>query len=214
MRARLREREEARRAAQEQRRRERERESREEETAGHFSREFSAKKFGTPPCHMRHYSDFSLTCFRCGGACLTLPPPPPPAIEALLSSTADQPQDGLSALFDKMASECQALQKFVSDSSLFLASYDLRNSQQVRPPSPPSLPPSPPLPPSLPPSLSPASNNCLLLCFYSNLVSYFRWCVGGRMSCSPSLALPSSLEERRPHSHRHRHRQPPLAVTV
>ena len=199
VRARLREREEARRAAQEQRRRERERESREEETAGHFSREFSAKKFGTPPCH---HSDFSLTCFRCGGACLTLPPPPPPpAIEALLSSTAEQPQDGLSALFDKMASECQALQKFVSDSSLFLASYDLRNSQQVHPP-------------SLPPSLSPASNNCLLLCFYSNLVSYFRRCVGGRTSCSPSLALPSSLEERKPHSHCHRHRQPPLAVTV
>lgn len=44
--ARLLKREEARRAAQEQRRSERESERREEETAGHFSREFVAKKCG------------------------------------------------------------------------------------------------------------------------------------------------------------------------
>ena len=62
-----REREEARRAAQEQRRREREHESREEETAGHFSREFadavhgnqlpllhpSLETSGPPPSHPR-----------------------------------------------------------------------------------------------------------------------------------------------------------------
>ena len=85
-------------------------------------------------------------------------PPPPPAIEALLSSVSEQPQDGLSAHFDKMAAECQALLKFVSDSSLFLASYDLRSSQKVLPP---SLPPSPP-------SLSPASNS---VCFYVSIAT-------------------------------------------
>ena len=33
--------------------------------------------------------------------------------------------------FDTIASEVQSLQKFVSDSTLFLTAYDIRNSQQV-----------------------------------------------------------------------------------
>ena len=46
--ARLKEREEARRAATERRRVERERDKRPEEAAGYFSKQFAAKKAGTP----------------------------------------------------------------------------------------------------------------------------------------------------------------------
>ena len=54
------------------------------------------------------------------------------AIVGLLESASDIPKDKLIAHFDHVSSELQTLQKFVSDSTLFLASYDLRSSQLVR----------------------------------------------------------------------------------
>ena len=55
------------------------------------------------------------------------------AIVSLLDSAARVPKDQLIAHFDHVSSELQALQKFVSNSTLFLASYDLRGSQLVSP---------------------------------------------------------------------------------
>ena len=43
----------------------------------------------------------------------------------------DVAQCELKKHFDTIASEVQSLQKFVSDSTLFLTAYDIRNSQQV-----------------------------------------------------------------------------------
>ena len=53
------------------------------------------------------------------------------AIVDLLDSAGGLPKDELTAHFDRISAELQTLQKFVSDSTLFLTSYDLRSSQQV-----------------------------------------------------------------------------------
>ena len=53
------------------------------------------------------------------------------AIEELLSGAEDVPQEQLPAHFDSLSTQCHALQKFLSDSTLFLTSYELRTSQQV-----------------------------------------------------------------------------------
>lgn len=53
------------------------------------------------------------------------------AIVDLLDSAGGLPKDELTAHFDRISAELQILKKFVSDSTLFLTSYDLRNSQQV-----------------------------------------------------------------------------------
>lgn len=54
------------------------------------------------------------------------------AIVGLFDSASDLSKDQLTAHFNQISGELQTLQKFVSDSTLFLTSFDLRNSQQVR----------------------------------------------------------------------------------
>lgn len=149
--ARLKEREEARRATAERRRAERESDRRPEEAAGYFSQQFVAKKTGMSNdvidsqaelsklrymrCVMlnsshiigqllpisslcsKHHS-FQL-CFYCS------------AIEELLCAAEDVPQEQLPTHFDSISTQCHALQKFLSDSTLYLTSYELRTSQQV-----------------------------------------------------------------------------------
>ena len=56
---------------------------------------------------------------------------PLPAIEKLLSAAWDVPKEQLPAHFDSLSVQCQALQKFVSDSTVFITSYELRSSQEV-----------------------------------------------------------------------------------
>ena len=49
----------------------------------------------------------------------------------LLLAVEDAAQCDLKKNFENIASEVHSLQKFVSDSTLFLTPYDIRNSQQV-----------------------------------------------------------------------------------
>ena len=53
------------------------------------------------------------------------------AIEELLCGAEDVPQEQLPTHFDSLSTQCHALQKFLSDSTLYLTSYELRTSQQV-----------------------------------------------------------------------------------
>lgn len=53
------------------------------------------------------------------------------AIVELLESAGTLPKDQLTAHFDHVSEELQSLKKFVSDSTVFLTSFDLKSSQQV-----------------------------------------------------------------------------------
>ena len=53
------------------------------------------------------------------------------AIVELLESAGTLPKDKLTAHFDHVSEELQSLKKFVSDSTVFLTSFDLKSSQQV-----------------------------------------------------------------------------------
>ena len=53
------------------------------------------------------------------------------AIVDLIDSAGTLPKDEMAAHFDSISAELQALKKFVSDSTLFLTAFDLKNSQQV-----------------------------------------------------------------------------------
>ena len=53
------------------------------------------------------------------------------AIVELLESAGSLPKDQLTAHFDHVSEELQSLKKFVSDSSVFLTSFDLKSSQRV-----------------------------------------------------------------------------------
>lgn len=52
-------------------------------------------------------------------------------IEARLSGLDDVKEEHLNLAFDELNAEIQKLQKLVSDSVLFLPSYNLQSSQQV-----------------------------------------------------------------------------------
>ena len=52
-------------------------------------------------------------------------------IEARLSGLGDVKEEHLNVAFDELNAEIQKLQKLVSDSVLFLPSYNLQSSQQV-----------------------------------------------------------------------------------
>lgn len=49
----------------------------------------------------------------------------------LLESAGALPKEQLTAHFDRVSEELQSLKKFVSDSTVFLTSFDLKSSQQV-----------------------------------------------------------------------------------
>lgn len=52
-------------------------------------------------------------------------------IESQLSNASNVKQDELQLFFDEVNTAIQQLQKLVTDSTLFLTSYDLRTSQHV-----------------------------------------------------------------------------------
>lgn len=52
-------------------------------------------------------------------------------ITGLLEEADGVAKGDLPSHFEKISAECRLLQKFVSDSTVFLTSYDLRNSQRV-----------------------------------------------------------------------------------
>ena len=52
-------------------------------------------------------------------------------IEEKLSDLSGIKEEGLNVAFDELSTAIQKLQKFVSDSVLFLPSYNLQTSQQV-----------------------------------------------------------------------------------
>ena len=49
----------------------------------------------------------------------------------MLSSAAEIPRDQVQQRFHEIANEVQALQKYLTDSTLFLTAYDVRTSQEV-----------------------------------------------------------------------------------
>ena len=53
------------------------------------------------------------------------------AIVDLLESASALRKEQLTAHFDRVSEELQSLKKFVSDSTVFLTSFDLKSSQQV-----------------------------------------------------------------------------------
>ena len=53
------------------------------------------------------------------------------SIGELLESASALPKDQLTAHFNDVSEELQCLKKFVSDSTVFLTSFDLKSSQRV-----------------------------------------------------------------------------------
>lgn len=119
--SRLKEREEARRATQEQRKAERKEGKRVEETSDHFNQELEAKK---------NSKNIIIWCVVCGGRAFTklnafL------VIRSLLDDANTLPKGDLPSHFEKISSEAQLLQKYISDSTVFITAYDLKTAQQV-----------------------------------------------------------------------------------
>lgn len=54
-------------------------------------------------------------------------------ISSLLEEAEGLPKSEIQSHFAKISSECQSIQKLVSDSTLFLSKFDLRTAQDVRP---------------------------------------------------------------------------------
>ena len=110
---RLRLRDEARRTALDEQRLEKEKITVEEHTTTYYIEQFSKKRIsieGMCSSFNIHFNN---------------------ALSDMLSGATEVPRDQLQQHFHQIACDVQALQKYLTDSTLFLTAYEVRTSQQV-----------------------------------------------------------------------------------
>lgn len=115
--ARLKEREEARKAAIVARRLEKEKDSRTEETYQYFTEQFSLQKTGLYKME-RTKSDVNVHIIAV-------------AIEERLEAAKSLPKSKLPEHFDTISGDVQSLHRLVSDATLYLAAFELKIIQEV-----------------------------------------------------------------------------------